>query len=150
MAKTIRISTIVNIEGRPIRIPKRDVDGDVVWQTTCPVCNTPEPNTQPELEELDTIKAVRSLIFQLPPSLRKPDDPQNSFHLLNAVRQNDGELLTLEDDEYDFLHRLIDREVSNGEEDAVTETMGSALWGMNSYVVIQQLTPDGIDIMVQA
>jgi hypothetical protein len=148
MAKTLKVGEIVNIEGRPLRIPKRDADGDILWKTKCPVCDAPEPSTEPQLEPLDTLNAIRSLVFQMPPQLRKPEDPQNSFHLMTALRQSDGNNLTLEDSDYAFLHRLIEREIPLPEDkpDATPETLGSALWGINAWVVTQQLTPDGVDI----
>jgi len=149
MAKEIKIKEIVNIEGRSIRVPKRDADGDIVWKSCCPVCDFPQPNSEAELETLETLGAIRALVFQLPSQSRKPDDPQNSFHLMNAIRQAKGDTLILEDADYEFLQRLIARPLpipEGSSEDTVADTMGSALWGINSWVVTQQLTPEGISI----
>lgn len=149
MAKEIEIKEIVNIEGRAVRIPKRDADGDILWKARCPVCDSPEPNSEAELESLDTLGAIRSLIFQVPSQIRKPDDAQNSFHVMNAIRQSKGDTLILEDADYEFLQRLIARSLpipEGSSEDTVADTMGSALWGINSWVVTQQLTPEGISI----
>jgi hypothetical protein len=149
MAKVLKIGEIVNIEGRPLRTPKRDQDGDIIWKTRCPVCDHPEDNTAPELESLDTIKAIRSLIFQMPNELRKPDDSQNSFYLLSQIREQDGnDTLTLQDAEYEFLHRVINREIPSDSDDQ--ETFGTALWGINSWVIIQQLTPEGVEILASS
>ena len=152
MSKNVQDRGIVNIEGRPIRVPKRDEDGDIVWKDRCHLCETPAPQSEPEYEPLTTVAAIRMLVFGVPAEARKQNDSENSYRIMQAVAglsQSKGNSIACEDHDYEFLHRLFDRELPlayDAPENATPETMGSALWGINSWVVAQQMTENGIEI----
>jgi hypothetical protein len=154
MAKKIKTGDLLTMEGRPLRVPKRDADGDLVVKPRCPMCEQPTGNDpRVEMETLTTEKAIRMVIFQVPTVARKPEDGENSFRLIDAMRRNtekDG-TLTLEDADYDYLHRLMNRVLPDLDNDppqyAPEETMAGALWGVNNWVVQRQLSEEGIDIV---
>jgi len=139
MAKSIVKREIMNIEGRVLRVPKRDQDGDVVWQKTCPICQHPEEGSVAEMEPMTTETAMRMLLFAVPDNARKPEDPQNAFRIMDAIRKSSEASIELEDSDYDFIQRLMDRTLENPEKPDETMALSLALWGMNEWVVKQQL-----------
>jgi len=79
----------------------------------------------------------------MPQQIRKPDDPQMSYRVMEAVRQMKDDKLVLEDADYEWLHRLMNREIPLGDDapsGAIQETMATALWAMNSWVVVEQMS----------
>jgi len=149
--RTLPVQEIQNIEGQVMRVPRRDADGEVVWRDRCGLCDQPANNTVPELEPLTTIGAIRMLIFSVPAEVRKAADPENAYRVMQAVRNATKKEIILEDSDYEFIDRLMDRPVGEPGDDpgnAETQTMGTALWGMNAYAVRQQLTPGPVDMKV--
>lgn len=152
MSKSIPYRKMVSIEGRPVRVPKRDEDGELIWIDVCPVCERPSEGAEPEREAMDTYSAIRTLCFSIIPSIRRNDDPRFASRVMTAVeraRKRDGPV-RLEDGDYEWMGRLFERhfpKAKAGElaEGADATTVGEGLWGINAWVVQQQLTPKGLE-----
>lgn len=144
--RQIEDTEISNIEGLKMRVPIRDDDGDIVWKDKCALCGFPEDGSLPTTEPLTIAKAIRLMIFSIPAEIRKPADSENAYRVMQSIRQSDNGLLTLEDSDFEFLQRLISRPLPKIENQE-TQTLGSALWGINCYAVEDQIFTSEVEYM---
>lgn len=148
MAKKLLVQPILGIVARPITIAKRDEDGRIVWKD--------EEKKIPQEEKMDTVSALEFISLSIPPELQTKNDSIQAFRVFERIfaskkewKDGDGErFISLEDGEYDWIFRVLDRKVPLSKEQKEMpglepRTLAQYWWGMNAYAVERQLRVGG-------
>ena len=151
MSNRIPLRDFVGVDGRPLRVPKLDNDGEFVWKNPCPECGKPKEGTAPEMMQATTAGTLRLLLLNIPPAVHRKEDSRRAAKVLNAVSravQKSADLVLGEED-YEWIHRVMDRKLPKGKaedlgEEAEEMTVGDAIWNVSAWAVAQQLKPKGL------
>ena len=139
-------SLITDFLGYPVRLPVRDDDGDVIWEN--PTEKDPEkklPKTEPATVE----KLIREILLglngnQMLRGLIKPRDSEFAQRLSNQIHRVKDGVVRVRDQELDWLHRLLERDVPVNKEakDAgyESQTILVRLYGLSGSKVKDYLT----------
>tara|TARA_Y100000310_G_C20653974_1_gene800978 strand:+ start:300 stop:776 length:477 start_codon:yes stop_codon:yes gene_type:complete len=146
VGKHIAIGPVVDFRGKAIKLPKRDDDGDVDWET-----GTQDEDKTPEnlpTESATTLTLLREVLLglQASPDLRgiqRAEDSRRAMSLWNSMERCEDGTLEVHDKVYEWLHRLLKRDIpiSKEEKDAGLEplSVASRLYSLNAWTVIDQL-----------
>lgn len=140
--ETIPNAVIKNMFGNDWRVPQRDDDGTVIWESSCELCDKPEAGTQPKLVKATASMLIREILLNMTQlgKIQKPFDGRNATKLWNQIEKSkDGEDLQLHTAQYAWLHSLLTRDLPGEKGDDAKQTVAGALYGLNEWWVIQQL-----------
>jgi len=136
MTKQIPVAKIIGFSGKPLRVPKRDEDGNIVWKNE-------ELKTEPEIAEADTLEVLRIISLNISREIQTSNDPLRVSQLWHRLDTTKDGIVELHDKLYDWLHRLLNREIPLT---AVEKERGikpipysQQLFSMNSAGVVRQL-----------
>ena len=119
----------------PLRAPKRDSDGDIIWKN--------RELAEPELESATVRLLLREAILQKPRSIDAQNDGVRSAQLWNQVERSKDGVIELKEPVYDWVHRLLNREVkpTPQEKEQGIEAMPYArrLWGTDWWLAVNSL-----------
>ena len=140
MTKRIPLAPVLNMEGKPWKVPKVDEDGDIVWKTE-PVG---EQGGVPELEPADTRRVIQTALFSIPRAIQSSHDPMRVAMCFNELEHSAGDgFIELKDKVYAWLHRLLRRELPLTKEqkdlNMPVATYAQALWQLNAFIITEQL-----------
>ena len=134
--KTIAVGPVISVIGRPLRLPKRDEDGQLVWKD-------PE-KTDLETEPATAVNLIKQIILSLPQQLQAPSDSLRATRIWAQIEGLQNGHLQLQDQEYDWLHRVLNRQMprSKDEKEASLEpqTLMVKLFGLNAHPIKRALT----------
>jgi len=134
--KVLAMGPVTGVIGRPLKIPRRDPDGLPVWKN--------EEKTELETEDANPVNLIKQVILSIPNQMQAPSDSLRATRLWSQLDGVQNAHLELEDKEYEWLHRLLSRQLPRGKEekDANMEpqTLAVKLFGLNAFPVRQALT----------
>lgn len=138
-------SGVVNtLWGKPLKLPKRDEDGEVIWKD-------PDKKTEPETVDGDTWLVLEHLILtmngnELLRRVQKPNDGFNAATLwarVKASRDHGNGYIRVKEEQYKWLHSLLARSVpvtkEAQEQGSEKRSVQSHLFGLDDYSVKQAL-----------
>ena len=136
---TIPVEKIKNIEGRPWKVPEVDDDGEVVWEN--------KEEEKPQMKEADSFDILRQVAFSIPQKVHAANDSHRGQQLFNQIarakERDDGKII-LAQDVYEWLHRLLNRNIPIPELEKKMGLEARAyklhLWGLSAWTIEQQLT----------
>lgn len=141
---TIPNVQIKNCFGQRWRTPRRDADGAVIFKNGCEVCLRPrEGPLDLEMEDATVATLLRELLLSFSSSdylrsSQKPMDGRNAQKLWNQLDSSQGESnISLHQDQYDWLHRILAREVPSPGQEA--RPVATILYGLSDYCITEQL-----------
>lgn len=144
MGETRTLDNVVvhRLGGGPMKVPRRDEDGEVVWKDP----DAPRDQREPaELLDMTVWDALRHVATSVPQGVRKNDDPYHGFLLMQQlITQKGAPQLEIDKAQYDWVHGVLKRPVPLSKEDKEAgfsaDVLGAAWWGQNAYGVALALT----------
>lgn len=147
MSLIITLTRVTNVEGRPIKAPVLDEDGQPKWKVR------PDPDArvagEQELKDADQCDLYRTLAINIPRQVASPNDGLRVLQLLNAIDRADGQALTLKEKVYEWTRHLLNREVPTYKDPQTgiqypAQPYSMALWGYANHAwIMEQLRHDG-------
>lgn len=138
---SIKNDVIQTIFGKPLKIPERNDDGDVVWED--------ETNSKAKTQDAQPVSVIREVLLSINGidvlrRIQKPMDSMRAHRTWNQLeKEREGDLLHLKQDEYEWLHSLLERKVAVTREakeaGAEDRTVVSHLYGINEWMVTNAL-----------
>ena len=109
MAKVIPNETLKNLKGKPVRMPKRDEDGNVIWKDKD--AQVPEMTEAKALDALWLLTNIPRTIHAEKDRLRIPALANQLIHAEDAEVAEDAKVIELTEKTYDWVHRVLNREL---------------------------------------
>ena len=147
--KTIENQQLVNMRNKPLMLPTRDEDGELVPKNP----DAPEGEQIAEMAKADTKLALETVVYALPRTIQAQADGTKAPQLLAAIDRAEDGKIEMHDKVYDWVHRVLNREVpiEKAEKDSGVHqlTYARRLFGLHADVVVAQLkdvdsTPEDI------
>lgn len=142
----LTLGKIVGFNGRTLKVPKRDDNGDIVFKTEVVKLPSGESTKTAEIEEADTISLIKHIILTLHINSNiqaQVDSMQMSDIWGQLDNKQEDETLELKDETYKWLHRVLNRVVPKSKEDkelfVEQQVFSQGLFSGDAFVVKKAL-----------
>ena len=144
MTKIVEDIELTLIDGKAYKIPATDQDGDAVFETgdNGDIKVTSRGNKIPKMVSGTVSETLKLVMFNIPKELIAKNDSLEGIALWKALKGVKDGFLTFEDDTYNWIHRVLNRQIPLNEEGkkAGLEVQEYCvhLWGMSAEWVVDQ------------
>ena len=141
----IRDVELKDIFGWPLKVARRDDDGEIIWTTPPGVDGRGVADTEKATASMlirDVLLSINNIEFLR--RMQKAKDGYNAQRLWGQVENSHGkETVSLREDQYKWLHSFLGRKVAltkEGKDQSLEErTVAVHLWGVHEWYIRKQL-----------